>query len=97
MAYAVVVTFQTVPGQMAAFLDLMIENAKTSLAVEAGCQQFDVATDPDRPNEVFLYERYNDRAAFDAHLKAAHFIAFDAASTDMIADKQVSTYAQVQP
>jgi len=95
MSYAVVVTFQIKPGRMEVFLPLMLDNAATSLAQEPGCQVFDVATDPVRPGEVFLYERYADRAAFDAHLAAPHFARFDAATTDMIASKDIQTFAQV--
>ncbi len=96
MSFAVVVTFQIRPGRMADFMPLMVQNAATSLANEPGCHQFDVATDPERPNEVFLYEIYTDAAAFAAHLTAPHFKSFDRAVAEMIAEKEVRTYAQVQ-
>lgn len=96
MSYAVVVTFQIKPGAMPDFMPLMLANARTSLADEPGCHQFDVATDEGRPDEVFLYEIYTDRAAFDAHLASTHFRAFDVAVADMIASKLVRTYDVVQ-
>lgn len=95
MPYAVVVTFRIKPDRLEAFMPLMLKNARMSLDHEDGCHQFDVATDADRPNEVFLYEIYSDRAAFDAHLKADHFLAFDAATTGMIAAKDVRTFQTV--
>lgn len=95
MSYAVCVTFQIRENWMEAFMPLMLGNARTSLSEEEGCLQFDVLTDPDRPNEVFLYELYSDRDAFDAHLRSGHFWAFDRAVADMIADKQVRTYGSV--
>lgn len=79
----------------AAFLPLMLENAAASLGNEEGCHQFDVATDPDRPDEVFLYEVYSDENTFSAHLKTAHFAAFDARTSDMIATKDVRTFQKV--
>lgn len=94
--FAVVVTFQIAPQQMAAFMLLMLENARTSLKNEAGCHQFDVATDEARPNEVFLYELYTDRAAFDVHLASAHFQTFNALTEQMIAAKSVLAYGKVQ-
>lgn len=94
--FAVIVTFQIAPQQMTAFMPLMLENARTSLESEAGCHQFDVATDEARPNEVFLYELYADRAAFDVHLASAHFQSFNAQMVQMIADKSVLTYGKVQ-
>lgn len=95
MPYAVVVTFVIKPDSIAAFMPLMLANAQTSLTQEDGCLQFDVATDPDRVGEVLLYEIYTNRAAFDLHLASAHFKSFDAAVADMIATKNVRTYAQV--
>ena len=94
--FAVTVTFRIRPGQMEAFRPLMLANAATSLAEEEGCRVFDVCTDPDRPDEVFLYELYDDAEAFAAHLRAPHFLAFDAAVATMVADKQVATYGEVQ-
>lgn len=93
--FAVVVTFQIKDGAMDAFLPAMTENARVSLAEEAACHQFDVCTDADRPNEVFLYELYSDRAGFDAHLASAHFKAFDAQVAPMVAAKDVRLYAEV--
>lgn len=74
----------------------MLENAAASLGNEAGCHQFDVATDPDRPAEVFLYELYSDAKAFSAHLETAHFATFDASTSDMIEAKDVRTYQEVR-
>ena len=93
--YAVVVTFQITPGKMAVFLPLMHQNATTSLTQEEGCHRFDVCTDPKRPDEVFLYEIYTDRAAFDAHLGSTHFESFDTQVAPMIAAKDVRTYQDV--
>lgn len=93
--YAVCVMFQLKPDCMADFMPLMLENARTSLEAEPDCHQFDVATDPERPDAVFLYELYGDRAAFDVHLASDHFRAFDAASRDMIAEKTVTAWSEV--
>ena len=94
--YAVVVTFEIHPQHLAAFMPLMTQNAATSLAEEPACHRFDVWTDPARPDEVFLYELYTDRAGFDAHLQSSHFKAFDGQIADMVANKTVRTYAGLQ-
>lgn len=96
MMFAVVVTFRIEAGAVATFLPAVTENAKTSVAQEPGCHRFDVCTDPARPDEVFLYELYTDRAAFDAHLATAHFKAFDTLASGMIAAKDVRTYERVE-
>jgi len=96
MSFAVCVTFTLRPDAAQAFLPLMTANAQASLANEPGCTRFDVLTDPARPDEVFLYELYDDSAAFKVHLDSAHFKAFDAAVADMIADKVVRTFTEVR-
>ena len=93
--YAVVVTFEIKPDRMADFLPDLMANATTSLDQEPECQRFDVCVDPARPNEVFLYELYTDRAGFDAHLASEHFQRFDANVAPMIASKLARTYEQV--
>lgn len=93
--FAVTVLFEIQEGRMSAFLPLMTDNAQTSLKTEPGCRQFDVCADPARPREVFLYEIYDDEAAFKAHLQTAHFRSFDAKVSDMITAKTVLTYTKV--
>ena len=93
--FAVVVTFTLKPEKMTVFLPLMKANAAASVNEEPGCHQFDVATDPTRPDEVFLYEVYTDATAFNLHLKTPHFQTFAIQTDPMIADKTVKTYAQV--
>ncbi|MFT6272945.1 MAG: quinol monooxygenase YgiN [Dinoroseobacter sp.] len=95
MPYAVTVTFLIKPDAFDDFMLLIRANSKTSLLDEIDCNQFDVATDPSRPNEVFLYEVYTNRAAFDVHLGSSHFKSFDAATAELIASKDVRTYSQV--
>lgn len=90
--FAVTVTLHIHPEQVDAFMPLMVQNARTSLSAEAGCGQFDICRDG---NVVFLYELYDDRAAFDAHLATAHFKAFDSATADMIATKDIKLFDEV--
>jgi len=87
--YVIVVDFEVRPDRLAEFLPLMKANADSSVHNEPGCQQFDVCTDPDTPHHIFLYEIYDDRAAFDAHLASPHFRHFDQATRDMVVSKTV--------
>lgn len=75
----------------------MIANARASREREPGCRQFDVCVTDDDPGRVFLYEIYDDRAAFDAHLASAHFKAFDATVAPWLETKTVRTYALADP
>ncbi|NOC94250.1 putative quinol monooxygenase [Ruegeria sp. HKCCD6604] len=92
--FAVTVTFTLKPGTTDTFLPLMVENASTSLREEPGCHQFDVCL-VDDPETVFLYEVYEDAAAFGVHLESPHFKSFDAAVADMIEAKVVHQYSEV--
>lgn len=93
--YAVTVLFRIKEPFRAEFAALMRANAQASLREEPGCRRFDVCSDPERPGEVFLYELYDDPAAFRAHLTTAHFRDFDARTAGMVEDKQVQTFAEV--
>lgn len=93
--FAVTVTFTVTPHRRDAFMRAMLDNAATSKRLEPGCRQFDVCTDTDRPDEVFLYELYDDGAAFDRHLASDHFVAFAAHVENMVVDKTVRTYGRV--
>ena len=66
--YVVTVEFTIHAEHRARFMTLMLGNARRSRTDEPGCRQFDVCIDDARADEVFLYEIYDDRAAFDAHL-----------------------------
>ena len=85
---AVIVDFELVPGKANEFMPLMHLQAKNSLSRELGCVQFDICTDTSAPDHVFLYEIYENRAAFDDHLASDHFKKFGAAVGDMIAAKK---------
>ena len=88
-AYVITVEFDIDPTQCAAFMKLMTENAAASLRDEAGCRHFDVCRPREVANRVFLYEVYDDEAAFQAHLQSAHFKSFAAATKDMITARRI--------
>ena len=89
--YVVIVDFRLARGATEAFLPLMKRQAQVSLETEAGCRQFDICVDPDDPCAVLLYEIYDDRAAFEAHLASPHFLAFDRDVAAYVANKSVRT------
>lgn len=94
--FAVTVMFKLHPDHATAFMAPMIANAQASLRDEPGCHRFDVCSDSSDPAAVFLYELYDDRAAFDRHRTMPHYHAFEAAIDGMVADKQVWTFDKVQ-
>lgn len=95
--YVVTVVFVLNIGCEALFLERVRVQARDSLEHEPDCHQFDVCTDPERPDQVFLYEIYSDKAAFQAHLGSDHFKDFDAVVAGWVADKTVSIWHRDEP
>ncbi len=95
--YAVTVVFELQEDAAAEFHRLVSENARESVALEPDCVRFDVMTPADAGGpEVFLYEIYTDRAAFDRHLASPHFKSFDARSQRLVRSKTVREYRVLQ-
>ena len=90
--FVITVDFQLHPGALREFVPLMVENANKSRDLEPGCERFDVLLPKDAPDRVLLYEIYTDKAAFEEHLKAAHFLSFDRATKGLIRDKKIVQY-----
>jgi len=79
-------------ADMPAFRSLMDANARQSCALEPGCQRFDVLVPKGRDDTILLYEIYDNRAAFEAHLATAHYHLFDKASAAMVLRKVVQEF-----
>ena len=67
----------------------ILENAAASVRDEAGCRQFDVAQDASKPEQFFLYEIYDDEAAFKAHMETPHFIRWRDATKEWIEETSI--------
>lgn len=90
--YVVLVKFSVKPEFADAFRALVLLQAETSLSEERACRRFDVAFEPEDSTKCLLYELYDDRAAFESHLKTAHFAEFDAAVAGGLVSKKVSCW-----
>lgn len=88
--FTIIVDFTVKPGAMAAFRALVDANARASCRDEAGCRRFDVLAPTGENARVVLYEIYDDRAAFDAHLVSPHYAAFNRDSAAHVTAKRVS-------
>ena len=94
---AVCVDFEIEPARLDEFMLIMHRNAAASLANEAGCHQFDITQNPQTPTKIFLYELYDDAAAFELHKQADHYLEFNAACDGMIVAKSVRLLARIEP
>jgi autoinducer 2-degrading protein len=87
--YVILVDFLLKPGAKAEFRRAIDVNAGASCRSEPGCRQFDVVEPRDEPDRILLYEIYDDRAAFEEHLKTPHLAAFEKASNHLVTKKTV--------
>jgi quinol monooxygenase YgiN len=90
--YVISVDFRLNPGRLAEFVPLMKENARLSEANEPGCRRFDVLLPVDGGDRVRLYEIYDSEAAFDAHRRTPHYLAFKERTQGMIAQTVVERF-----
>ena len=94
--YVITVEFVIHAAHAAAFQAAVLDNAARSLAHESACRRFDVCTASDNDaaaaRTFFLYELYDDRAGFDAHLATEHFKAFDAQVAPWVERKTVRSW-----
>ena len=95
--YVVTVVFVAKSAHREAFREAMLRNAQASREREPGCRQFDVCVDPTDSATIFLYEIYDDRAAFEAHARSDHFREFDTTVRDWVAHKAVTIYERIAP
>ncbi len=93
--FVVSVVFTCHDGAGEAFKPLVEQQAKLSRQHEDGCRQFDVARHEKFPDTFFLYEIYDDEAAFDLHLKTNHFNDFNKNIKALVKDKQVKVYTEL--
>lgn len=93
--FIVVVFFEAKAAHAGEFKAAITENAEASVRNEPGCRQFDVSQPADDPASFFLYEVYDDEAAFQDHMASDHFKHFDAIATPWTASKKVLTYHRI--
>jgi (4S)-4-hydroxy-5-phosphonooxypentane-2,3-dione isomerase len=93
-SFVLIVDFQLKPGARRDFRILVDANARES-SREPGCQRFDVLEPEGEDDRILLYEIYDDRAAFDAHVRSDHYAIFAEASSPLVAGKSAMTYALV--
>ena len=89
----VVTVYLTIdPEHVDEFRATALTHSKNSLTREEGCRRFDVCWDPADQQRVFLFELYDDRAAFDAHTASEHFQWFGDTAGPWITAKQLDTW-----
>jgi quinol monooxygenase YgiN len=72
MAYCLAVRFTVKDGELDRVLAAMGPLVGESRR-EPGCLMYQAHRDPENPNAFFLYEQYEDEAAYRAHAESEHF------------------------
>lgn len=93
-AFVLGVDMEIVPSEAENFRKLIEENSTESIK-EPGCREFHVLFLANNPNHVFLYEVYDDEAAFKAHLSSEHYKKFEAARGKMVVKTEGKRYKPV--
>lgn len=76
------------PADMPKYMEAIKENGAASVK-EPGCRTFNIHVSSKDPNQVFLYEVYDNAAALDAHRQTAHFKKYAATTKDMVVKRDV--------
>jgi len=90
---ALVVTINIKPDHKEEFMASMMGDARGSNNDEPGCLRFDVLQDNEDPNQIHLYEVYQDEAAVEAHRNAPHFLKWREECKDWLATENVRRIA----
>ncbi len=92
MAFCIAVRWTMMTGEE----ERVISLAQSMLApsnAEPGCRAYVLHRDPADPSALFLYEQYDDQAAFQAHCDSPHFKAtVEAEVFPRLTDRRLEIY-----
>ena len=88
--FVIAVDFEIKNEYVNQFRSRVLQQAKDSLNNEEKCLIVDVCFDEKDSDKVFLYEIYQDKNAFDYHLKSDHYLSFDKDVKNWVIKKTVN-------
>jgi (4S)-4-hydroxy-5-phosphonooxypentane-2,3-dione isomerase len=83
-----------VPALFDKFMAALKENGAATIK-EAGCRELDVAVSPKDPHHVFIFEIYNNAAAWNSHQGTAHFLKFYGTTAQMMTKLDLRPFSSV--
>jgi autoinducer 2-degrading protein len=93
--YVNAVDIDVVPGKIENYLAAIKEVGAASIKSEPGCSEFDITVSQKDPNHLFIFEVYENAAAFDAHLKSDHYKKYAATAKEVVAKREVHPLSSV--
>jgi quinol monooxygenase YgiN len=85
--YVQLVDYEIAPADLQKFIVALKENGVSTIK-ETGCRQFDISQSANNPNQIFIYEIYEDEVAVQAHRASDHFKKYLATIKDIVAVKR---------
>src|SRR3954470_7112958 len=72
------------PAQLDAYKAILAEEQEASVRLEPGVLMLHSMAIADQPTQIRLLEVYASRAAYEAHLKAPHFVKYKTSTEKMV-------------
>jgi quinol monooxygenase YgiN len=72
------------PGQLDAYKRALKEEIEISIRVEPGVLTLYAVSLKEHPEQIRLFERYKDLAAYQSHLQSAHFKTYKSRTPQMV-------------
>jgi quinol monooxygenase YgiN len=82
--YVQIATLEIYPSHIAAYRIAVAEQAKAAIEKESGVLSLNAVANNDDSTRITVFEIYRDRAAYESHLKAEHFLKYKAAVESMV-------------
>jgi (4S)-4-hydroxy-5-phosphonooxypentane-2,3-dione isomerase len=92
--YVQLVDYEIAPAHLEKFVEALKENGAATIK-EPGCLQFDFSQSASNPNQIFIYEIYENEAAAQAHRASDHFKKYVAMTKDMAINRQIRPMVSV--
>jgi len=75
--------------QLETYRAFLKEEVTESMRIEPGVRALYAVSETDRPTHFTILEIYADRAAYEAHIKSAHFLKYKTGTKDMVKSLQL--------
>ena len=82
--YVQIATLEIDPSRIEEYCAAVAAHARAAIESEPGVLALNVVADRDDPARITVFEIYQDRAAYERHLQAAHFLDYKAAVETMV-------------
>lgn len=82
--YVQIATLEIYPAHIAAYRIAVAEQAAAAIKNKSGVLLLNAVANKDDPTRITVFEIYRDRAAYEGHLKAEHFLKYKAIVESMV-------------